>query len=49
MTGSYRGALLSLLVLFVSGAALLAATDTRAATLAAQSPAWRPGIRGAGR
>jgi len=36
VTGSYRGALLSLLVLFVSGGLLLAATDTRAATRAAQ-------------
>jgi len=37
VTGSYRGALLSLVVLFVSGGLLLAATDTRAATRAAQS------------
>jgi UMF1 family MFS transporter len=36
VTGSYRGALLSLLVLFVSGALLLAATDTDAAIEAAR-------------
>ena len=36
LTGSYRGALLSLLVLFVSGGALLAVTDTDAAVEAAQ-------------
>ena len=35
-TGSYRGALLSLLVLFVSGGLLLWRTDTAAATAAAQ-------------
>jgi UMF1 family MFS transporter len=36
ITGSYRGALLSLLVLFVAGAALLAVTDTDAAIEAAR-------------
>ncbi len=36
VTGSYRGALLSLLVLFVAGGALLAATDTDAAVEAAE-------------
>jgi UMF1 family MFS transporter len=36
VTGSYRGALLSLLVLFAAGAALLAATDTGAAEAAAR-------------
>ena len=36
ITGSYRGALLSLLVLFVSGGLLLAATDTDAAVAAAR-------------
>lgn len=36
LTGSYRGALLSLLVLFVSGGFLLARTDTDAATEAAR-------------
>jgi UMF1 family MFS transporter len=36
VTGSYRGALLSLLVLFVAGAALLATTDTDAAIAAAR-------------
>ena len=36
ITGSYRSALLSLLVLFVSGGALLAATDTDAAVAAAR-------------
>ena len=36
VTGSYRGALLSLLVLFVSGGALLAATDTEGAVAAAR-------------
>jgi MFS transporter, UMF1 family len=36
VTGSYRGALLSLLVLFVSGALLLASTDTDAAIAAAR-------------
>ena len=36
VTGSYRGALLSLLVLFVAGGALLAATDTEAAVAAAE-------------
>jgi UMF1 family MFS transporter len=36
VTGSYRGALLSLLVLFVSGGALLAATDTDRAVAAAR-------------
>ena len=36
VTGSYRGALLSLLVLFVSGGLLLWRTDTAAATRAAQ-------------
>ncbi len=36
VTGSYRGALLSLLVLFVSGGLVLWRTDTTAATLAAQ-------------
>ena len=36
VTGSYRGALLSLLVLFVSGGALLAATDTDRAIAAAR-------------
>ena len=36
LTGSYRDALLSLLVLFVSGGLLLARTDTDAATAAAQ-------------
>jgi UMF1 family MFS transporter len=36
ITGSYRGALLSLLVLFVSGGALLAATDTDRAIAAAR-------------
>lgn len=36
ITGSYRGALLSLLALFVGGAALLAATDTDAAVEAAE-------------
>jgi UMF1 family MFS transporter len=37
VTGSYRGALLSLLVLFVSGGLLLAATDTDAAVAAARA------------
>ncbi|MFP5219277.1 MAG: MFS transporter [Actinomycetes bacterium] len=37
ITGSYRGALLSLLALFVSGALLLAGTDTDAAVEAAQT------------
>jgi UMF1 family MFS transporter len=37
VTGSYRSALLSLLVLFVSGGLLLARTDTDAAIAAAQS------------
>ncbi|HWH30583.1 MAG TPA: MFS transporter [Mycobacteriales bacterium] len=37
VTGSYRGALLSLLALFVSGGLLLAATDTDAAVEAAQA------------
>jgi MFS transporter, UMF1 family len=37
ITGSYRGALLSLLVLFASGGLLLAVTDTDAAVEAAQS------------
>ena len=36
ITGSYRGALLSLLVLFVSGGALLAVTDTDRAVAAAR-------------
>jgi len=36
-TGSYRGALLSLLVLFVAGGCLLAATDTEAAQDAARA------------
>ena len=36
VTGSYRGALLSLLVLFVTGGALLAATDTDGAVAAAR-------------
>jgi UMF1 family MFS transporter len=36
VTGSYRGALLSLLVLFVSGGVLLAATDTDRAVAAAR-------------
>ena len=36
VTGSYRGALLSLLVLFVSGGGLLAATDTDRAVAAAR-------------
>ena len=36
VTGSYRGALLSLLVLFATGGALLAATDTDAAVAAAR-------------
>jgi UMF1 family MFS transporter len=36
VTGSYRGALLSLLVLFVAGGLLLAATDTDAAIAAAR-------------
>ena len=36
VTGSYRGALLSLLVLFASGMALLAATDTDRAVAAAR-------------
>jgi UMF1 family MFS transporter len=36
VTGSYRGAFLSLVVLFVSGAALLAVTDTDAAVRAAE-------------
>jgi UMF1 family MFS transporter len=36
VTGSYRGALLSLLALFVSGGALLAATDTDGAVAAAR-------------
>ena len=36
VTGSYRSALLSLLLLFVSGGVLLARTDTAAATAAAQ-------------
>jgi UMF1 family MFS transporter len=36
LTGSYRGALLSLLVLFAAGAALLAVTDTDAAVAAAE-------------
>ena len=35
VTGSYRGALLSLLVLFAAGGALLARTDTAAAVAAA--------------
>ena len=42
VTGSYRGALLSLAVLFVTGGVLLAATDTRAATAAAQSHGVAP-------
>ncbi len=37
LTGSYRGALLSLLALFVSGGLLLASTDTREATAAARA------------
>jgi UMF1 family MFS transporter len=37
VTGSYRGALLSLLALFVAGGALLAATDTDAAVAAARA------------
>jgi MFS transporter, UMF1 family len=37
VTGSYRGALLSLLALFLSGGLLLAATDTDAAVEAAQA------------
>jgi MFS transporter, UMF1 family len=37
LTGSYRGALLSLLALFVTGGLLLAATDTDAAVEAAQA------------
>ena len=37
VTGSYRSALLSLLVLFVSGGALLASTDTDAAVAAARA------------
>ena len=37
VTGSYRLAILSLLVLFVSGGALLAATDTEAAIAAAHA------------
>jgi MFS transporter, UMF1 family len=36
VTGSYRGALMSLLVLFAAGGALLAATDTDAAVAAAE-------------
>jgi MFS transporter, UMF1 family len=36
VTGSYRGALLSLLVLFVAGGGLLAVTDTDAAVAAAE-------------
>lgn len=36
ITGSYRGALLSLLILFVTGGLLLAATDTDAAIAAAR-------------
>ena len=39
VTGSYRGALLSLLVLFVSGGLLLARTDTDAAVRAARAAA----------
>lgn len=42
VTGSYRGALLSLLVLFVSGGALLAVTDTDAAVEAAQGAPAEP-------
>ena len=38
VTGSYRLAILSLLVLFVSGGALLVATDTDAAVAAAREP-----------
>lgn len=41
VTGSYRLAILSLLVLFVSGGALLAATDTDAAIRAATDPDTR--------
>jgi UMF1 family MFS transporter len=37
LTGSYRSALLSLLLLFVSGTALLASTDTDAAVAAARA------------
>lgn len=46
VTGSYRGALLSLLVLFVSGALLLASTDTDAAVAAAREsePDHDPGV-----
>ena len=36
VTGSYRGALLSLLVLFVTGGALLVSTDTDGAIAAAR-------------
>jgi UMF1 family MFS transporter len=36
ITGSYRGALLSLLVLFVTGGALLVSTDTDGAIAAAR-------------
>ncbi len=44
LTGSYRGALFSLLALFVAGTALLASTDTAAATSAARraSPTPQP-------
>ena len=38
VTGSYRLAILWLLVLFVSGGALLVATDTDAAVAAAREP-----------
>jgi MFS transporter, UMF1 family len=42
VTGSYRSALLSLLVLFVSGGLLLARTDTDAAIAAAQAEPLEP-------
>lgn len=42
VTGSYRAALLSLLVLFVSGGLLLARTDTDAAIAAAQATDLEP-------
>ena len=42
VTGSYRGALLSLLVLFVAGGLLLAATDTDAAIAAARESEEEP-------
>jgi MFS-type transporter involved in bile tolerance (Atg22 family) len=42
VTGSYRGALLSLLVLFVAGGVLLASTDTDGAIAAARESEVEP-------